>query len=85
MTKAVPIGKDVMNRKEVIEMAIESPLYFTMPVKERLDYINQWERCLSNNSLREALLGWVRTGHFDALRSPGMPSGNASPLWKTNF
>jgi hypothetical protein len=80
MAKAVPVVKDVMNRKEVIEMAIESPLYFTMPVKERLDYINQCERCLSNNGLREALLGWVRTGHFDALSSPGMPSGNVSSL-----
>jgi hypothetical protein len=73
----VPIGEDVMNKKEVIEMAMESPLYLTMPVKERLDYINQWERNFSNNGLREALLGWVRTGHFDALSSPGMPSGKA--------
>jgi hypothetical protein len=63
------IGEDVMNRKEVIEMAIEGPLYFTMSLKQRLDYMNQWERCFSNNGLREALLSWVRTGHFDALSS----------------
>jgi hypothetical protein len=69
-----------MNRKEVIELAIESPLYFTMSLKKRLDYINQWERCFPTNGLREALLSWVRTGHFDALGSPGMPSVKAPPL-----
>jgi hypothetical protein len=74
-----------MNRKEVIEMAIESPLYFTMSVKNRLDYINQWERCFSKNGLRQALLSWVRTGHFDVLSLPSMPSGKASPIWKTNL
>jgi hypothetical protein len=69
-----------MNRKEVIELAIDSPLYFTMSVKKRLDYINQWERCFPTNGLREALLTWVRTGQFDALGSPGLPSVKAPTL-----
>jgi hypothetical protein len=70
--------EDVMNRKEIIKMAIESPLYFTMPVKKRLYYINQWEKCFSNNDLREALLSWVRTGHFSDPGSASRPFGKDS-------
>ena len=67
-----------MNRKEIIKMAIESPLYFTMPVRKRLHYIHQWEKCFSNKDLREALLSWVRTGHFGDRGSASRPFGKDS-------
>ena len=52
-----------MNRQEFIEMCVEGPLYFTMPLKMRLEFVKRRERLYSSN-LREALLCWVRTGHF---------------------
>lgn len=58
-----------MDMKELIRMAIESPLYFTLPLKIRLDFLNRRERFFSSNNLREDLLSWVRTGHFDDVRS----------------
>jgi hypothetical protein len=58
-----------MEWKKVIGIAMESPLYFTMSVNMRLNYVNRRERCFSSNSLREYLLSWVRTGHFNTVRS----------------
>ena len=55
-----------MGKKEVIEMCMESPLYFTMPLKVRLEFVKKFERFFSSNGLRADLLGWVRTGHFEA-------------------
>ncbi len=53
-----------MGRKEVIEMCMESPLYFTMPLKMRLEFVKRREQFYSSNGLREDLLSWVKTGHF---------------------
>lgn len=53
-----------MDRREVIEMCMESPLYFTMPLKVRLDFVKRHEGFVSANGLREDLLSWVRTGNF---------------------
>ena len=53
-----------MDRREVILMCMESPLYFTMPLKKRLEFVKRRERFYSPNGLREDLLSWVKTGHF---------------------
>jgi hypothetical protein len=58
-------GKQVMDRKEVIQMCMESPLYFTMPLKMRLEFVTRRARFYSSNGLREDLLSWVRTGYFN--------------------
>ena len=55
-----------MGRKKVIELCMESPLYFTMPLRMRLDLINRRERFHSSSGLREDILNWVRTGHFNS-------------------
>jgi hypothetical protein len=74
-----------MQIKPKLRNGDRNPAFFTIPVRKGLDYINQWERCSSNNVLKEALLSWVRTGHFDALNSPSMPFRKASPPWKAEF
>jgi hypothetical protein len=53
-----------MDRKEIIKMCMECPLYFTMPVHMRLDFVKRREQAISANGLREALLSWVKTGQF---------------------
>ncbi len=60
------LGEDVMGRKKVIELCMESPLYFTMPLRMRLELVNRQERSHSSHELREDLLNWVRTGHFNS-------------------
>jgi len=55
-----------MGRKKVIEMCMESPLYFTMPLRMRLELVNSRDRFHSSTGLREDLLNWVRTGHFNS-------------------
>ncbi len=54
-----------MGRKEVIAMCMESPLYFTMSLKMRLEFVRRRERLLSAHGLREDILCWVRTGHLE--------------------
>ena len=54
-----------MGRKEVIGMCMESPLYFTMPLKMRLEFVKMRERSFVSNGLREDILIWVRTGYFE--------------------
>jgi len=53
-----------MDRKEVIETCMESPLYFSMPLKMRLEFVKGREGSYSSNGLREDLLIWVRTGRY---------------------
>ena len=54
-----------MGRKKVIEACMESPLYFTMPLRVRLEFIKGHRQFHSSHGLREDLLNWVRTGHFN--------------------
>lgn len=60
------LGEDVMDRKEVLVMCMESPLYFTMPLKMRLEFLKRREQFYSSNGLREDLLSWVKTGQFNS-------------------
>jgi hypothetical protein len=53
-----------MDRKEIIKMCMECPLYFTMPVQMRLSFVKKREQAYSDNGLREAILIWVKTGQF---------------------
>lgn len=58
------LGEGVMNRKEVVVTCMESPLYFTMPLKRRLQFVKMRQRFRSTNGLREDLITWVKTGHL---------------------
>jgi hypothetical protein len=53
-----------MDRKEIIKMCMECPLYFTMPLPMRLIFIKRREQAYPSNGLREAILSWVKTGQF---------------------
>lgn len=55
-----------MGRKEVIGMCMESPLYFTMPLKMRLEFVKRYERFITPPGLRADILSWVRTGQLEA-------------------
>ncbi len=59
-----------MLKKEVVSLCMESPLYFTMPLRKRMELVKQYERRLSTNNLREAMLNWVKNGSSQA---PGNP------------
>jgi hypothetical protein len=56
--------EDAMDRQEVIEMCMECPLYFTMPLKMRLDFVKRREGAHPATGLREAIISWVKTGLF---------------------
>jgi hypothetical protein len=62
-----------MDRKRIIRMSMESPLYFTMSLKTRLEFVKRCERVSAANGLRERLLSWVQTGHFNHSRSDSLP------------
>jgi hypothetical protein len=54
-----------MGRKEVVELCMESPLYFTMPLKARLEFVKTRERLFSSHGLRADIISWVRTGQLE--------------------
>jgi hypothetical protein len=45
----------IMARREVVAVCIESPLYFTMPLKKRLDFLKNLERQAYWAKLRDHL------------------------------
>ena len=53
-----------MDRKEVVELCMESPLYFSMPLKMRLGFVKGRDEPYSSNSLRNVLLIWIKTGYY---------------------
>lgn len=55
-----------MGRRKLIETCMESPLYFTMPVRMRLELVKGTKRLTSAMGLREDLLNWVKTGYFSS-------------------
>jgi hypothetical protein len=58
------LGEGAMDRKEVVEVCMESPLYFSMPLKTRLGFVKGRDKAYSSSSLRENLLIWIRTGYY---------------------
>ncbi len=53
-----------MIRKEFVSMCMESPLYFTMPLHQRLKFLKKLENGSLNPHVRENYLQWVKTGYF---------------------
>jgi len=49
-------------RKEVVAACMESPFYFTLPLQARLELLKQLEQQPVLSTLRQALLGWIKTG-----------------------
>ncbi len=59
------LGEDVMDKKEIVAMCMESPLYFSMPLKMRLEFVKR-EGLYPFNDLRKDILSWLKTGDFAA-------------------
>ena len=57
------MGKNA-DRKEVVAACMESPLYFAVPLKERLELMRQLEQPSSYCTLRQDFLCWVKTGRL---------------------
>ena len=53
-----------LGRKGILSSLMESPLYFTMELQERLRLVQQFGGQVSDYELRNHLLSWVKTGYF---------------------
>jgi hypothetical protein len=60
--------KGITPRKAVVAACMESPFYFSLPLQQRLELMQQVERQPVNSTLRQDFLGWIKTG---ILISPG--------------
>lgn len=62
-------------RKEVVAAFMESPLYFTMPLKQRLELMKQVEQQSYFCNLRRDFLRWIKTGILNSedINQPGRP------------
>jgi hypothetical protein len=49
-------------RKALVAACMESPFYFTLPLRERLELMQQLDQQPVFCGLRQALLGWIKTG-----------------------
>lgn len=49
-------------RKEVVAACMESPFYFTLPLRKRLELVKQVEQQPVFSNLRQDFLGWIKTG-----------------------
>jgi hypothetical protein len=49
-------------RKAVVAACMESPLYFTLPLQQRLALMKQVDRQPVFSTLRQDFLGWIKTG-----------------------
>jgi len=58
-----------MAKRDVVAVYMESPIYFSLPVHERLDLVN---RKPASRDTRSDLLAWVKTGCFNLSRLLGM-------------
>lgn len=58
-----------MAKRDVVSVYMESPMYFSLPVQERLDLVN---RKPAFSDTRNDFLAWVKTGYFSLSRLMGM-------------
>jgi hypothetical protein len=49
-------------RREMVAACMESPLYFTLPLRKRLELMKQVEQPPGYCPLRQDVLAWIRTG-----------------------
>jgi hypothetical protein len=55
---------ECLGKKGILSSLMESPLYFTMDLPERLRLIQQLGGPASALELRKHFIGWVKTGYF---------------------
>jgi hypothetical protein len=49
-------------RKTLVAACMESPFYFTLPLRQRLELIKQLDQQPVFSTLRQKLLRWIKTG-----------------------
>ena len=54
--------KDKTSRQALVAACMESPFYFTLPLRQRLELLKQIERQPVFSTLRQDFLGWIKTG-----------------------
>ena len=52
------------DKKEVVAVCMESPFYFTVPLKERLELMRQLQQPSFYSTLRRDFLFWIKTGRL---------------------
>lgn len=62
-------------RREMVAVCMESPLYFTVPLRKRLEMV---KRQNSSRDTRNDLLTWVKTGCFNCSRLLTLPQTKRS-------
>jgi hypothetical protein len=55
---------ECLKKKGILSSLMESPLYFTMDLPERLKLLQQFGGQASTTELRKHFIGWVKTGYF---------------------
>jgi hypothetical protein len=55
---------NIIIKKEIVSLFIESPLYFTMPLQKRLELVTQYGERRSHMGLKNCLINWIETGNF---------------------
>jgi hypothetical protein len=66
------------DRKEVVAACMESPFYFGMPLKNRLELIKQVEQRSTYCTLRQTFLSWIKAGilsYSGGTNIPELPDG----------
>ena len=53
-----------MDKKEIVAMCMESPLYFTLPVKIRLELVKR-EQLYPSKELRKDIISWLKIGNLE--------------------
>jgi len=56
--------QECLGKKGILSSLMESPLYFTMDLSERLKLLRQFGGQASTTELRKHFIGWVKTGYF---------------------
>jgi hypothetical protein len=54
--------RDDMPKKVVVAASMECPGYFTLPLQQRLELMQQLDRQPVFSTRRQDFLGWVKTG-----------------------
>ena len=53
-----------LGKKGILSSLMESPLYFTLELQERLKLVQQIGGHVSDYELRNHMLSWVKKGYF---------------------
>jgi hypothetical protein len=59
---------EILGKRGILSSLMESPLYFSIHLRERLRLIQQLGGQIADYQLRGHMLSWVKTGYFPGLK-----------------